>query len=232
MLARNTDGKPSRWSGVLITFEGIDGSGKTTNLGLIQDWLKDQGYDVLWTEWDDSNVMRKAMKKAKKKHRMTPILFTLMQAASIADRLDDHVLPHLNKGGVVLADRWYYTCLARDVVRGMKRDYVESVFRFAPKADLAVYFDIDPKIALERKLQDEGEEISYYEAGQDIDGAPGDYKDGFLWFQSKVRAEYRRGVAREGLMQIDADQSIDATNELLKNMVGKLLDRKFGARAA
>lgn len=209
MLILGTNRRPTRYSGKIISFEGIDGSGKTTALEKCYERAQAAGYDVVWTEWGDSKLAGKALKKGKKKHRMTPITFTLLQACSIADRLETDLLPFLRKGGIVFADRWIYTCLARDVVRGVDRKYVREVLSFAPEADVAVYFKLPPKVALERKLSFDDEGIQFYEAGQDL--YPDlSREDGFLKFQGEVGREYDRIAKEYDMCVLDADQDMDA----------------------
>ena len=208
MLILGTNRKPRRYSGLLVDFEGIDGSGKTTALKACMKRAEDAGYSCLWTEWEDSKIAGKALKKSKKKQRMTPITFTLLQACSIADRLEKDIVPFLKAGGIVFADRWYYTCLARDVVRGMDEKYVKQVFEFCPPADIGVWFDIDPGVALERKLKFDDEPIQYYEAGQDV--FPDlSLEDGFLKFQGLVAKRYQEIYDEDDLIRLDADQSIE-----------------------
>lgn len=212
MLVLGTNKRPTRYSGRIICFEGIDGSGKTTALEKCYKRAVDAGYDCLWTEWGDSELMGKALKKGKKKHLMTPITFTLMQAANIADRLEQDILPFLRKGGIVFADRWIYTCYARDVVRGMDREYVRQVMEFAPTADLAVWFKLSPVQALDRKLEFDDKNVKYYEAGGDLYPELA-REEGFIKFQGEVAAEYKQLAKEFNMETLDAAQSMDAVEK-------------------
>lgn len=228
MIVLNSRSRASSWSGTLIDFEGIDGSGKTTALTKVYERCKAEGRDVLWTEWADSKLTGKALKKGKKKHRMTPMTFTLLQACNIADRLQTLILPFLRKGGVVCADRWMYTSYARDVVRGCNRQWVRDVYDFCPAPDVTVYFQLDPEVALDRKLTFDDEPIAYYEAGQDI--YPNiDPEDGFLRFQGEVKAEYDHFADKEGLITLDADQSMEAVEAQSWDLVDRVLSGKKAA---
>jgi dTMP kinase len=223
MLILGTNRKPRRYSGKLIDAEGIDGSGKTTALTKCFERAKELGYDCMWTEWSDSKLAGKALKKGKKKHRLTPITFTLLQACSIADRLETQIIPHLQKGGIVFADRWYYTCLARDVVRGMDPKYVARVFDFCPEADLGIWFKIDPAVALERKRNLDDEGIAYYEAGADL--FPDlSREDGFLKFQGLCADRYQKIYDGDDLVLLDADRSIEAVEEDAWSLVRDCID--------
>jgi dTMP kinase len=228
VIVLNTSRKPARYSGKIICAEGIDGSGKTTALAKVYERLKAEGRDVLWTEWSDSKVAGKALKKAKKKHRLTALTFTLLQACNIADRLQATILPFLRKGGIVIADRWKYTCYARDVVRGEDPGYVRDVFRFCPDADLAMFFDLEPAVALERKKNFDDEGISYYEAGHDLYPDLSD-EDGFLKFQGQVLREYRRFAGDEGMVRVDADRPMDVVEAEAQALVDRLLGERRAA---
>lgn len=225
MIVLNSKRRPTRFSGVLIDFEGIDGSGKTTALTKAYERLLSEGYDVILTTWDDSKLTGKALKKGKKKQRMTPLTFTLLQAANFADRLQKLILPHLRKGGIVIADRWMYTSFARDVVRGNDRDWVRKVYEWCPEATLPIYFKLDPQVALDRKENFDDESIAYYEAGADL--YPDlSRKDGFLKFQGQVKAEYERFVDDYGFSVVDANQDMDAVEAdvtaLVDSVIGKI----------
>ena len=132
------------YEGTLVCVEGIDGSGKSTQLALLRDWLKDSGKDVIFTEWNSSELISQTTKLAKKKNLLSPRTFSLLHAVDFADRLKQIIAPALKAGFIVLADRYAYTAFARDVARGVDPHWVREVYDFAIKPDLAVYFDIYP----------------------------------------------------------------------------------------
>src|SRR5207302_162258 len=107
------------YPGRLITVEGIDGSGKSTQLLLLERWLSARGYPVRFTEWNSSRLVRRAMKRGKKKDLLTPTTFSLLHAVDFADRLTYQIVPPLKAGMIVLADRYVYTAFSRDVARGV-----------------------------------------------------------------------------------------------------------------
>ena len=228
MIVLRSDRKPTRWSGLLITFEGGDGTGKTTALEKVYKRLQDEGRPVLWTEWDDSKLCGKALRKGKRKQRMSPITYTLLSACNIADRWQTLIGPFLRKGGIVCADRWKYTSYARDVARGNDPDWVRECYQWCPDADLAVYFECDPAVALQRKLKFEDKPPKYYEAGLDV------YPDlsaekAFLKFQGDVNRVYRGMVKECGMKVLDADQEMDAVEADAQALVDGLLKAKKAA---
>lgn len=206
--------------GTLVCVEGIDGSGKSTQLTLLRDWLKSTGQDVLFTEWNSSPLISQTTKLAKKKNLLSPRTFSLLHAVDFADRLKQVIAPALKAGFIVLADRYAYTAFARDVARGVDRKWVRNVYDFALKPDLAIYFDIEPKIAMERICFNRAPK--FYEAGMDLKLSNDPYES-YLIFQKRVIKEYKSMIDEFGLVRIDATDSIHSKQvkirELLKNIL-------------
>src|SRR5687767_5116935 len=150
MLNRLTT--PHEYPGKLFVVEGIDGSRKTTQLGLLAKWLSAAGLRVVVTEWNSSALVKAATKAGKKKNALTPMTFSLLHATDFADRLLYKIIPPLKAGMVVLADRYAYTAFSRDVARGVDRAWVRGLYGFAVRPDLALYFRVTGETALERLL--------------------------------------------------------------------------------
>ena len=142
--------QPHNLPGVLVCVEGIDGSGKSTQLAILRDWLKSRKQDVIFTEWNSSDLISQTTKIAKKKNLLSPRTFSLLHAVDFADRLEQVIIPALKAGFIVLADRYVYTAFARDVARGVDRDWVRKVYGFAVKPDLTLYFRVSEDVSLER----------------------------------------------------------------------------------
>src|SRR5215813_9591012 len=104
--------------GRLIIVEGIDGSGKSTQLDLLRKWLVNLGYLVVFSEWNSSPIVRATTRRGKREHLLSPMSFSLIHAADFASRTSATILPALRAGAIVLADRYVYTAYARDAVRG------------------------------------------------------------------------------------------------------------------
>lgn len=138
--------------GRLIVVEGIDGSGKSTQLSLLAQWLRLRGYAVAFSEWNSSPLVKETTRRGKKKAMFTPTTFSLIHATDFADRLERYIIPLLKGGAVVCADRYAYTAFARDTVRGVDRAWVRNLYRFALKPHLAFYFKVPLEIALGRIL--------------------------------------------------------------------------------
>ncbi len=134
--------QPHEYPGKLFVVEGIDGSGKTTQLGLLAKWLTAEGHRVFVTEWNSSALVKAATKTGKKKNALTPMTFSLLHATDFADRLLYKIIPPLKAGMIVLADRYAFTAFARDATRGVDRQWVRELYSFAVRPDLALYFKV------------------------------------------------------------------------------------------
>jgi len=212
---------PHPYPGRLIAVEGIDGSGKSTQLLLLERWLRTRGYPVHFTEWNSSRLVRRSMSRGKKKNLLTPTTFSLLHAVDFADRLTYQILPPLKAGMIVLADRYVYTAFARDVARGVDPDWVRQVYRFALRPDLTLYFRVPIEISLERLLAGRAK-LKYHEAGMDVTHAV-DAVDSFRGFQTRVLAIYDQLSEEFGLKPIDAIREIPLQQRLVRKMVQEVL---------
>src|SRR5947208_15037565 len=158
---------PHAYPGKLFVVEGIDGSGKTTQLGLLAKWLSAAGRPVVMTEWNSSALVKAATKTGKKKNALTSMTFSLLHATDFTDRLLYNLVPPLKAGMIVLADRYSYTAFARDVTRGVDRQWVRELYSFAVRPDLSLYVRVPIDVSLDR-LMARRVNIQFYEAGMDL----------------------------------------------------------------
>ena len=211
------------YDGTLVCVEGIDGPGKSTQLALLRDWLKDINQDVIYTEWNSSELISQTTKLAKKKNMLSPRTFSLLHAVDFADRLKQVIAPALKAGFIVLADRYAYTAFARDVARGVDPNWVRGVYDFAIKPDLAVYFDIDPKTSLERICSNRAPK--FYEAGMDLKISNDPYES-YVIFQPRVIEEYKNMLGEFGIVKLDANDTIHKKQVEIRKMLKKILQDK------
>ncbi|MCG3197330.1 MAG: dTMP kinase [Candidatus Omnitrophica bacterium] len=207
--------------GLLIICEGIDGSGKSTQLHLLKTWLQQQEYDVFFTEWNSSQLVKKTTKIGKKKKLLTPTTFSLIHATDFADRLEHAIIPPLKAGMIVLADRYVFTAFSRDTVRGVNREWVRNLYNFAVRPDLAFYFRPTLETALERILLGRSE-LKYYEAGMDL-GLSHDPLESFRLFQERIMKEYDLLVEEWGLQVIDSNKTIEEMQSEVRESVKPFL---------
>src|SRR2546425_1249139 len=141
-----------QFPGKLFIVEGIGGSGKSTQLSLLQQWLKREGYMVVFSEWNSSPLVKETTRRGKKKQMLTPTTFSLLHTTDLADRIERHIIPPLKAGAIVLADRYIYTAFARDTARGVSPHWVRDLYRFAVKPTIAFYFRVPLAVSLKRIL--------------------------------------------------------------------------------
>jgi len=218
---------PHPYPGRLIAVEGIDGSGKSTQVKLLERWLRARGYPVHFTEWNSSRLVRNSMRRGKRRNLLTPSTFSLLHAVDFADRFIYQILPPLRAGMIVLADRYVYTAFARDVARGVHPDWVRGVYRFAPRPDLTFFFRIPIDVSLERLLAGRAK-LKYYEAGMDMEWSD-DPEESFTVFQGRILEEYDRMVDEFGLTVIDATKSIEKQQKIVRSIVTRHLNADGGA---
>jgi len=215
-MARTFDVKHP-YPGKLIIVEGIDGSGKSTQLQLVQKWLLNLNYRVFLTEWNSSALVNETIKRGKKKNLLTPTTFSILHAADFADRLTHLIIPPLKAGMIVLADRYIYTAFGRDVIRGVDRQWVRSLYGFAVKPDLAFYFRVPIEVSLKRILNGRIN-LKFHEAGMDLD-LSADPKESFKIFQQKILEEYDCITDEFSLTVIDAALSIKQQQAMVRRII-------------
>jgi dTMP kinase len=203
--------------GKLIVFEGIDGSGKSTQAALITKWLQSRGVPIHFTEWNSSMLVKGATKAAKKKASLTPTTFSLLHATDFADRLTYRIIPPLKAGMVVIADRYAFTAFARDCARGVDPTWVRALYNFAFKPDLSLYFKVPVSVSLERLLSSRAK-IKYYEAGMDT-GLSKDPEECFMLFQQRVVDRYNDMTSEFGFHTIDARTPIYTMQQHVREVV-------------
>src|SRR5579862_387220 len=212
----------NRFKGKLIVVEGIDGSGKSTQISLLSHWLRSQGIAVAFSEWNSSPLVKETTRRGKKKEMFTPTTFSLIHATDFADRLEQYIIPLLKAGAVVCADRYAYTAFARDVVRGVDRAWVRNLYRFALKPHLSFYFKVPLEVALGRILGGRNA-LKYYEAGMDV-GFSRNIEESFRIFQGRILVQYEAMIEEMGFHVIDATKSIEKQQREMRRIVV----REFG----
>lgn len=210
-----------RFPGRLFVVEGIDGSGKSTQLSLLHKWLESEGYVAFLSEWNSSPLVRDVTRRGKKKRMLTPMTFSLIHATDFADRTEHHIIPPLKAGSVVVADRYIYTAFARDVVRGVHPEWVRNLYGFAVKPTVAFYFRVPMDEAI-RRIMASRKALKFYEAGMDI-ALSSDIEESFRVFQGRIIEQYDKMVKEFGLVVIDAALSIEEQQAQMRQVVTEAL---------
>ena len=212
-----------RFPGKLFVVEGIDGSGKSTQLQLLHQWLRGEGFGVIYSEWNSSPLVRATTKRGKKRQMLTPATFSLIHATDFADRSERHITALLKTGAVVLCDRYIYTAFARDGVRGMDPQWLRELYRFAVKPTIAFYFRVPLEVAMHRILTGRNG-IKFYEAGMDMEISD-DPEESFRLFQGRILEEYEKMVPEFDLQVIDATLPIEVQQAQMRQAVKAKLEQ-------
>ena len=210
------------YPGRLIAVEGIDGSGKSTQVHLLKRWLELQGLKVFFSEWNSSELVKSATSRGKEERLLTPTTFSLIPATDFADRYERQLVPLLKAGYIVLCDRYKFTAFARDTVRGCSPDWVRRIYSFAALPDLTFFFKAPLEVSLHRILQGRPQ-LKYHEAGMDL-GLSGDVEESFRLFQGRLLKVYAALKSEFGLIQINANQPIEKQQEQVRQRLAKSID--------
>ncbi|BDC18929.1 dTMP kinase [Acidianus sp. HS-5] len=210
--------------GILIAFEGIDGSGKSSQASLLKDWIE-MKRDAYLTEWNSSEWIHDIIKEAKKKNLLTPITFSLIHSTDFTDRYEKYILPMLRTGFVVISDRYIYTAYARDSVRGVEIDWVKKLYSFAIKPDVTFYIRVPAEVALER-IKKARRNIKPQEAGYDVfTNLPAE--EGFLKYQSMILDAYDKMAKEENFVVIDGNKTPREIQIEIRKVLGEVLDNSI-----
>jgi len=204
------------YPGVLITIEGTDGVGRTTQVTLLRQWLEVQGFGVTETGWTRSPLIGGTIARAKEGRKLNRLTYSLLYAADFADRLEKEILPALRSGFVVLADRYVFTAFARDVVRGADPRWVRDLFGFAPVPHLVFYLKIDVATLVRRVIARGA--IDYFEAGMDMALGDDPY-DSFKRYQTLLIREYNKLAREFGFHTVSARMRPDRIQAQLRQAV-------------
>lgn len=213
--------QPNPYPGKLIVVEGIDGSGKSTQIDLLSKWLRSQGRSVYFSEWNSSDLVKSTTRLGKDQKVFTPTTFSLIQATDFADRWQNKILPMLKAGAIVLADRFAFTAFARDVARGVDREWVRNLYSFAVMLDIALYFAVPLDVAVDR-ITSARAKIKYYEAGMDL-GLSDNKVTSFRLFQQMIVDEYEKIVPEFGLFKVDGTLPVQKQQKQVRTVVKGLL---------
>src|ERR1043166_8040964 len=212
----------SNFPGRLIAVEGLDGSGKSTQIYLLKRWLELQNLKVYFSEWNSSELVKAATSKGKKRELLSPTTFSLIHATDFADRYERHLVPLLRAGFLVLCDRYIFTAFARDVVRGCMPEWVRGIYSFAALPDLTFFFKADLEVSLQRIL-DGRPQLKYFEAGMDLH-LSADPRESFRIFQGRLLEQYLAMSTEFNFLVMDANQRVEVQQKIVRELVTRRLD--------
>lgn len=208
--------------GHLIVIEGTDGVGRSTQIELLREWLELEGYAVSNTGWTRSPLLSATISEAKAGHQLTPRTFSLLYAADFADRLEHEILPALQAGFIVIADRYMYTAFVRNAVMGIDPEWTHELFGMALEPDLVLYLNIDLESLVPRVVQGKG--MDYWESGMHL-ALSSDIFDSFLSYQQRMIGEYALLASELDFTTVDARHPIEDIQRELREHVAEYLKR-------
>jgi dTMP kinase len=209
--------------GFLVAFEGPDGSGKSTQFKLLKQQLSAQGRDVVATKWKSAPVLAPIIKSRKQAQALSTEEYCLLHAADFLSRLENTIIPALNQGKIVLCDRYVFTCLTRDVVRGVSKDWIMRLLDPIVWPDLIFYFSVSPETSLQRIGG--SRQPTYYEAGQDVTQIANPWESFNVFIRAVIEA-YDELSQEFNFVRVDAEQSIEAQHAY----VSACVQEKFEGR--
>jgi dTMP kinase len=210
--------------GRLIAVEGLDGSGKSTQIYLLKRWLEAEGIKVYFSEWNSSELVKSATSKGKKRELLTPMTFSLIHATDFADRYERHLVPLLRAGYIVLCDRYIFTAFARDVTRGCPPEWVRGLYSFAAQPDITMFFKTDLEVSLNRILEGRPK-LKFFEAGMDLRLSTDPYES-FRIFQGRILDQYIAMTNEFNFVVMDANQNVGKQQVLVRKFVSEKIDLK------
>lgn len=229
-LSRLDPADPSSWvrhpfPGLLIAVDGVDGSGRATQLDLLAVWLQMHGFGVVRSSWNSSKLVARTIAEARRQNTLTPLTYSILHATDVAERQETEIIPALRAGYVVLADRYVFTAFARDIARGVERDWIYNLYGFALRPDLALYLRIDAETSMERVMGIAGEATA--EEAVERASVRGTI-DSFRHFQERVVDEYERLASPFDLVSVDATKPVRKQQQRVRELSTAVLERMGG----
>jgi dTMP kinase len=216
---------PDDLTGALIVVEGPDASGRSTHIQLLTQWLEERGYPVARTGLTRSELVSTELDGAKLGNVLSPRTMALFYATDFYDQMENVIVPSMRAGSVVIADRYIFTLMARDRVRGANKDWLDSLYSMAIVPDAVFYFSISPELLAERRLTSH-KNLDYWESGMDL-GLSRDWYTSFQKYQEMMHEEFDKLSAEYDFQVIQADDSLEDVQNRLREAVMKAVVKSY-----
>jgi dTMP kinase len=211
----------SKLAGKLIVVEGADGSGRSTQIARIVEWLEGCGHATVQVGLSRSTLVSEELEQAKQGNILSHTTLSLFYATDFADQLENTILPALRAGFMVLADRYIYTLMVRDIVRGANEAWLKNLYGIALVPDVVFYLNVSAEELVQRNFS-KNQSLDFWESGMDL-GLSRDMFDSFLKYQTLVAREYQRLQKTYGFTMIDAHRPPEEINDELKKKIEAVL---------
>ncbi len=208
-------------AGKLIVVEGADGSGRSTQIDRLVEWLEGSGHATVQVGLKLSTLVSEELDKAKQGNILSRVTLSLFYATDFADQLENTILPALKAGAMVLADRYIYTLMARDMVRGMDENWVKNLYGIALVPDAVFYLNVSPEALVQRNFS-KNSALDYWESGIDL-GLSRDWFDSFLQYQTLIAQKFKELQSVYGFTIVDGHRSVEAINSDLRKHIERVL---------
>ena len=219
--------KAEELKGKLIVIEGPDGSGRSTQIRILQDWLERNGHATGQVGLRRSSLVATELERAKQGNILTRTTQSLFYATDFYDQLENQIIPWLRAGMVVLADRYVYTLMVRDIVRGADPSWVESLYSGALVPDIIFYLKVTAQELLERTFT-KSPGLDYWESGMDV-ALSRDMFNSFMKFQRLIRKEFISMEKKYGFVTINGNKSARGVSREIEYHLEKILGTSHGA---
>jgi len=213
-------------AGRLIVVEGADGSGRSTQIALLVQWLEGGGHATVQVGLKRSTLVSEELEQAQQGNILSRTTLSLFYATDFADQLENIILPALKAGFIVLADRYIYTLMARDMVRGMDEAWLKNLYGIALEPDAVFYLNVPPEELVQRTFA-KNQALDYWESGMDI-GMSRDMFDSFMNYQTTMQKTFRHLQTTYGFTIVDGMRSAEAINADLRKNISAVLAGKPG----
>lgn len=211
-------------AGKLIVVEGADGSGRSTQIARLVEWLETGGHATVQVGLKRSTLVSGELEDAQNGNILSRTTLSLFYATDFADQLENIILPALKAGFIVLADRYIYTLMARDIVRGMDEVWLKNLYGIALEPDAVFYLEVEPEELVQRNLA-KNAQLDYWESGMDL-GLSRDMFDSFVKYQNKMQAAFRRLQKTYGFTIVDSTRDVEDVTQELKKKISGVLESK------
>jgi dTMP kinase len=210
--------------GKLIVVEGADGSGRSTQIARMVEWLETGGHATVQVGLKRSTLVSEELDQAQEGNILSRTTLGLFYATDFADQLENIILPALKAGFIVLADRYIYTLMARDMARGMDEAWLKNLYGIALEPDAVFYLEVDAEELVQRNLSKKAT-LDYWESGMDL-GLSRDLFDSFVHYQTAMQAAFRQLQKSFGFTIVNGNRSVDAVTVELRKKIGAVLEGK------
>lgn len=208
-------------AGRLIVVEGADGSGRSSQIRWLVEWLEGNGHSTVQVGLKRSSLVSEELDKAQQGNILSRTTLSLFYATDFADQLENIILPALRAGQMVLADRYIYTLMARDMVRGMDEVWLKNLYGMALVPDAVFYLNVAPEELVQRAFA-KYSALDYWESGMDL-GLARDLFDSFLKYQALMAQEFKRMQRTYDFHILNGHRSVEEINAELRKKTDAVL---------